>query len=160
MQRSLKFARYLPEFGYRPLVITGPGGAVGRWTPADESLLADLAGVGIVRVPGPEPGAGTRRRARADRWLQRATAWDRWWIARAGRLVREHAREADVVVASMSPFQSAAAARAATEVGRPWIADLRDPWALDQMTVYPTGRPRMRRSGAWAATWRRRRPSS
>jgi glycosyltransferase involved in cell wall biosynthesis len=144
VQRSSKFARYLPEFGYRPLVITGPGRASGRWTPADESLLRELGDVEIVRVPGPEPDEGSRWRGRADRWLQRQTAWDRWWTAGAGELVREHAARADVVLSSMSPFQSAAAAGAAAEVGRPWVADLRDPWALDEMTVYTTGLHRRR----------------
>jgi hypothetical protein len=150
VQRSLKFARYLPEFGYRPLVITGPGAAGGRWTPADESLLAELPEARIVRVPGPEPQADGRWRGRADRWLQCATAWDRWWISGAGELVRRHAAGADVVLASMSPFQSAAAAQAAAAAGRPWVADLRDPWALDEMTVYPTGlhrREAMQRMG-------------
>ena len=57
VQRSSKFARYLPEFGYRPLVVTGPGRANGRWTPADESLLRELGDVEIVRVPGPVSSA-------------------------------------------------------------------------------------------------------
>ena len=107
-----------------------------------------------MRVPGPEPDADSRWRGRAGRWLHCETAWDRWWIAGAGELVRRHAAEADVVLASMSPFQSAAAAQAAAGVGRPWVADLRDPWALDEMTVYPTGLHRRRRCGGWATTWR------
>jgi hypothetical protein len=138
VQRSLKFARYLPDHGYRPLVITGPGRADGRWTPADQTLLEELPDVRVVRVPGPEPASPGRWRGRADRWLGTPSAWDRWWIEGAGDLVARHAREADVVLASMSPFQSAAAARAAAGAGRPWVADLRDPWALDEMTVYPS----------------------
>jgi glycosyltransferase involved in cell wall biosynthesis len=47
--------------------------------------------------------------------------------------------EVDVVIASMSPFETAeAAARLSHALGKPWVADLRDPWALDEMTVYPT----------------------
>jgi glycosyltransferase involved in cell wall biosynthesis len=39
----------------------------------------------------------------------------------------------------MSPFESAgSAAELARALGRPWVADLRDPWALDEMMVYPT----------------------
>jgi glycosyltransferase involved in cell wall biosynthesis len=39
----------------------------------------------------------------------------------------------------MSPFESAAAAaELARRLAVPWIADLRDPWALDEMQVYPT----------------------
>jgi glycosyltransferase involved in cell wall biosynthesis len=39
----------------------------------------------------------------------------------------------------MSPFESAiAAARIAGDLETPWVADLRDPWALDEVQVYPT----------------------
>jgi hypothetical protein len=58
----------------------------------------------------------------------------------------------DAIIASMSPFSTArAAARIAQELGKPWIADLRDPWALDEVLVYPTAlhrRAAERRMGA------------
>jgi glycosyltransferase involved in cell wall biosynthesis len=39
----------------------------------------------------------------------------------------------------MSPFESGeAAAKLAGKLQKPWVADLRDPWALDEMAVYPT----------------------
>jgi glycosyltransferase involved in cell wall biosynthesis len=47
--------------------------------------------------------------------------------------------EVDVILASMSPFETGeAAARLAARLRVPWVADLRDPWALDEMIVYPT----------------------
>ena len=49
------------------------------------------------------------------------------------------------VFTSMSPYESApVAARLAAEAGVPWIADLRDPWALDEMVVYPSALHRRR----------------
>jgi glycosyltransferase involved in cell wall biosynthesis len=46
----------------------------------------------------------------------------------------------DLVYASLSPYSSAVVARqVAGALHKPWVADLRDPWALDEMTVYPTG---------------------
>ena len=46
---------------------------------------------------------------------------------------------ADLIYAWMSPFESArAAASLSSTLGRPWVADLGDPWALDEMMVYPT----------------------
>jgi glycosyltransferase involved in cell wall biosynthesis len=40
----------------------------------------------------------------------------------------------------MSPFSTAEfAAHVAKRSRVPWIADLRDPWALDEMQIYPTG---------------------
>jgi glycosyltransferase involved in cell wall biosynthesis len=45
----------------------------------------------------------------------------------------------DLVFATMSPFESgAAAARLAAELAVPWVADLRDPWALDEWRTYPS----------------------
>jgi len=39
----------------------------------------------------------------------------------------------------MSPFETAQVAREVSwRTGIPWIADLRDPWALDEMQVHPT----------------------
>jgi glycosyltransferase involved in cell wall biosynthesis len=49
------------------------------------------------------------------------------------------AGNASLVYASMSPFSSAlAAARVAARLDVPWVADLRDPWALDEYFAYPT----------------------
>ena len=55
VQRSLKFVKYLPQFGWQPTVLTvEPWGYLAR----DESLLADLEGksVEIVRIPAAGPG--------------------------------------------------------------------------------------------------------
>ena len=45
----------------------------------------------------------------------------------------------ELIYASMSPFETgSAAARLSVKLGKPWVADLRDPWALDEMQVYPS----------------------
>ena len=138
-QRSLKFARYLPEFGCDVTVITGPGTTADRWSPPDQSLMAELPTMSIHRLPDAEPPPSGRGRARAERWLGLTPPWSRWWTE---GIVREGLRltdEADVIVGSMSPFSTAEAAMALSrELGKPWVADLRDPWALDEMTIYPT----------------------
>jgi glycosyltransferase involved in cell wall biosynthesis len=76
---------------------------------------------------------------KAQRLLVRPTPFDRWWTTRASELgARE--RAVDIVVASMAPYSTALAARrVATALGRPWVADLRDPWALSEFEAYPTG---------------------
>ena len=139
VQRSVKFVRYLPELGWEPVVLTGPGSADDRWTPADESLGGEVpASTTVLRVPGAAPGRSKGTRARAERWLRLPTGFARWWqvgIATVGRT----AGDVDLVFASMSPFESApAVAELARVIGRPWVADLRDPWALDEMVVHPT----------------------
>ena len=50
VQRVAKFARYLPEFGWQPVVLTSDfRRRQGRL--ADETLLADVAGIPAVRLP-------------------------------------------------------------------------------------------------------------
>jgi len=138
VQRSAKFARYLGDEGYASLVVTGPGAVGGRWTPGDEDLVRDVpAEVEVVRVSGPVPAESEGWRGRAERWLGLKRAFDTWWVE--GAVAAAQDTDADVILASMSPFESAqAAARLARRLGRPWVADLRDPWALDEMHVYPS----------------------
>jgi glycosyltransferase involved in cell wall biosynthesis len=146
VQRSVKFVRYLPEFGLHPVVLTGQGHATGRWSPRDESLFADLETTPeIHRVPGPEPETSSGWRWRAERTLGFPSAFDRWWIDGATNVGRELGAETDVVFGELVPYTTAQpAARLARVLGKPWVADLQDPWALDEMWVYPTGLHRRR----------------
>jgi glycosyltransferase involved in cell wall biosynthesis len=138
-QRPARFVRYLRELGWDPLVVTGPGPAEDRWTPRDEALAADVPDdVEVRRVPGPEPAQSSGRAARAERWLGAESPWSRWWIDGAVEAAGKVA-DIDLVYAWMSPFESAtAAAELAHRLRVPWVADLGDPWALDEMMVYPT----------------------
>ena len=108
-----------------------------RWTTA---LAADLPpDVPVHRLQGPEPPRSAGRRGRAERWLRLETPFARWWVEGCIETGRAAGAGVDVVFATMSPFESAAAAAAlARTLRRPWVADLRDPWALDEMMVYPT----------------------
>lgn len=139
VQRSLVFVRQLPDFGYEPIVVTGSGAARGRWTPSDSTLESEIsADSRVIRPHRAEPAAPGPWRRRAERWLRLEPAFARWWrqaVAEAGA----DAPEVDLVYASMSPFETAAAAAdLARRLDVPWVADLRDPWALDEMTAYPT----------------------
>jgi glycosyltransferase involved in cell wall biosynthesis len=136
VQRTRKFVEYLPRHGYEPVVVTGPDTrAKIDWAPEDRSLVANAE---VLRVPGPEP-ALSRAESRAERWLRIQEKRVRWWIDGAFETGLEAARDAGVIYASMSPFGSGqAAARLARETGTPWVADLRDPWALDEWLVYTT----------------------
>ena len=75
-QRPARLAGHLVEEGYSSTVITGPGPGVGRWTPEDAALGHEIpASINVLRLDGPEPGAGNRWSGRRDRWLARPTAW-------------------------------------------------------------------------------------
>src|SRR5262249_8268223 len=113
----------------------------GRWTPGDPSLSTAIPDdVEVRRVAGPEPSEGSRWRSRAERWLGRKSDWARWWI---DGVVDEAARvEGDVrlVYTVIAPYETTeACARIAAARNVPWVADLGDPWALDDMAVYTTG---------------------
>lgn len=140
VQRPLKFARYLPDFGHEPIVVTGPGPSSDRWTPEDVTLSSDLPPeLDVRRISVAEPPARSGWRASAEWRLMRPTRFQRWWTTHAVDLATEVGRDADVIVASLVPYESArAAAIVAQRLGKPWIADLQDPWAFDEMWPYPS----------------------
>jgi glycosyltransferase involved in cell wall biosynthesis len=145
VQRIVKFVRYLPEFGYEPVVLTGAGGTADRWSPEDASLAAEIGDVEIHRVPGPEPLLSTGWRRRGERILGLETAFARWWTRGVLERGREIGRSVDVVLGELVPYLTGEpVARLAREAGVPWVADLQDPWALDEMWHYPTGLHRRR----------------
>ena len=139
VQRAVKFARYLGEFGYDAVVLTGNGQAEGRWTPRDETLLEELPpGLDVLRLAAPEPPRSTGFRATRERWLGTRTRFARWWTSGLTAAARQ-LPPVDLILTTMSPFESAeVAAEIAARLHVPWVADLRDPWALDEMRVYPT----------------------
>jgi glycosyltransferase involved in cell wall biosynthesis len=140
VQRSAKFARFLPDHGYEPVVVTGPGPQPeDPWTPSDDSLRDELAEeLTVLRIASRRPPLSARGRARLERWARLSSPFARWWVDGAVEAARS-APEVELVYASLSPYESAEAAAAiAAERGVPWVADLRDPWALDEMRVEPS----------------------
>jgi hypothetical protein len=129
VQRAAKFVKYLPSFGYSPLVLTGPAGTSNRWTPEDLTLLGDVTDAALVYRYEMSNHAGgdskdAQRRARFDAM-----------VAMGDAMIREHSPE--LIFVTMSPFDDAlVAAELARRHGLPWIADLRDPWALDEFQVH------------------------
>jgi glycosyltransferase involved in cell wall biosynthesis len=140
VQRSVKFVKHLPSYGYDPLVVTGPAETDGLWSPADPSLAGSLPrGTEVERIETPEPPESSRWRSRAERWVGLPRRFSDWWVEGVVETGASAGGEVDLVYASMSPFESAtAAARLARRLGKPWVADLRDPWALDEVAVFPT----------------------
>ncbi|QEC50088.1 glycosyltransferase family 4 protein [Baekduia soli] len=159
VQRNRRFAEHLRSFGHEPVVVTGTGSQSARWTPLD-ATLADpaLAGLSTHRVPGPEPAPGTGTARLVNGLLDRHDPLLRWWLEGAVAAGRTAGTGCDAILASLIPYETAQAAmRLSADLGIPWIADLQDPWALDEMWLYPTGlhhridRRRMRRQLASAA---------
>ena len=159
VHRTVGTVRHLPAHGYDVVLVTGPGEPRGRWDARDPELLERIpAAAEVHRVGGPEPASPTGSAAQLARLDPRPDRWVRWWIERSVGLGRRVGAGADVVLASCAPYETAhAGARLAAELGVPWVADLEDPWALDEVRVRPTAAHRgldrraMRRALASAA---------
>lgn len=140
VQRAHKFVQYLPSETYLPTVITGPTSPEYRWTPQDRTLMDSIPpGVPIYRVEGRVPKQLDGLRDRLATWFALPDSFSTWWIQSATETAYRSATGEKLIFATMSPFQSAAVAHTLSKRLRiPWVADLRDPWALDEMQVYPT----------------------
>lgn len=139
VHRAVRLVQYLRTYGYAATLVTGPGTEALEWAPLDEALAADVpSGLAVLRT-APVSGSFRPARERLRRWLALPASSDRSWARQALLAGRAAAARCDVVLATMSPFgTAAAAARIAAEAGKPWVADLQDPWALDEWTVYPS----------------------
>lgn len=126
VQRSLKFVKYLPSFDVEPTVLTGLGATDRKWSPPDKTLAAEIPpDIEVVRTPWPAGSRSERLAAEAKR------------LEVAAQLVE--AKRLEAIFVSMSPFSDAVfATELSKRCGIPWIADLRDPWALDEFQVYRT----------------------
>ncbi len=140
VQRSQKFVEYLPSEGFLPIVVAGPTRDQQGFAPPDATLMSSLPGdVKVHRVPGPVPSGESKMRARFDRLFAQPGSFAKWWIKSATETACRAAAGARLIFATMSPFESAAVAgEVSRRLGIPWVADLRDPWALDEMMVYPS----------------------
>lgn len=143
VQRSLKFVKYLPESGYLPIVLTIEAPDDRRWTPKDQALLDEVpAGVEIHRVSIPDEVHVPGKLERAARELVgMRSRFGRSWMERVietgTRIVEEE--KPDLIFVTMSPFDGAdACAEISRRTGVPWVADLRDPWALDEFQLHRT----------------------
>ncbi|MEP4078161.1 glycosyltransferase [Haloferula sp.] len=122
VQRSTKFLKHLPTFGIEPLVLTGTGSAKSRWTPkecvANKDLPDDLQ---VFRCG----------------WEETPAQREEMLVAEGERVIREHGP--DLIFVTMSPFEDGlVAAELSRRFDIPWVADLRDPWALDEFQIHRT----------------------
>ena len=143
VQRSVKFAKYLPQFGWKPLVIAHGGMADNASGVMDPTLLKDLPSGNVVRYTALMQGEKDQYFRAQKKWRQPLFATDpmAWWAAPAARLGLELAEEykPSAVFVTMSPFTAAEAGIAIKrKLDIPLILDLRDPWALDETHLYTT----------------------
>jgi glycosyltransferase involved in cell wall biosynthesis len=144
--RNAGVIRRLAELGYAPTVITGSGQADHYWAPhAELETEAFLSGAKIIHVPGPEPVASRGLRRRIERMLDLKSPWYGWWLRGAFEAARRECADADLIYVSMEPYETAfLASRLSREFDKPWVADLLDPWALDEVRLHVSAPHRWR----------------
>ena len=142
VQRNSRLIRYLVDTGFEPIVVTGRGNVPTRWTPQDATLEGDVPReIKVFRIDGEENVRSSGPwRERAERWIGLKKPWECWWTTSVLNLAPALAAEhVGLIYAPLVPFESFDAAfRLSTLLERPLVVDLHDPWALDEMMVYPT----------------------
>jgi glycosyltransferase involved in cell wall biosynthesis len=139
VQRNLRLASHLSSLGVELSVLTGPGNTTSLWAPRDDGLSEETPReIQVNRLSRTEPSV-TRFRSRAERVLRIDSEWTRWWRHGVRTDGKRLADGCDLVWALMQPYASARpVAELAAAANLPWIADLADPWALDEMQIYPS----------------------
>jgi len=159
VQRTSKFVKYLPSFGWTPVVVTVNEGAY--WV-RDKTLKEDVpSDADVVRTSSMSffyllrflPGGGSRsgggqRSGALFSFLRKLSsfvlipdqyvAWVPFAINGALRYMRK--RSVSVIYSTSSPDSSHVAALLTKRLcGKPWVADFRDPWT-ERLTFLPPTR--------------------
>jgi glycosyltransferase involved in cell wall biosynthesis len=139
VQRSVKFVKFLPGFDLLPVVVTGDDRGKDFWSPHDSSLLDNIPSeVPIFRA------TWTQRDSRLNVRMKFGGARLEALLEAGERAIHKH--QPELIYVSLSPYEDAyVAARLAQKYHLPWVADLRDPWALDEFQVYHSRWHRMGR---------------
>ncbi len=164
--RVAKFAKYLPEFGWEPIVLTVEDGYSGR--PLDHGSFEQVASR-VLRAREFDPvktlaGSGRKTpqnvksshsggvRDRLQRWYSSLVFPDRDWLWRrpAVRKAQEFlagCRNGPAAIYSSSPCitNHRVAMQLKQLTGLPWVADFRDFWAFSKSRKPPAWRRKLER---------------
>jgi glycosyltransferase involved in cell wall biosynthesis len=142
VQRTLRFAQYLPKFGWKPVVLTITVGAYERAYPHPTGNVPD--GVEVYRAFGLDAARHLSVLGRYPRWSALPDRWASWRFS-AVRMALRLIQQGEIrAIWSTFPIATAhtIGLSVAERTGIPWIAEFRDPmWQGD----YPPD-PRVNRS--------------
>ena len=156
VQRWLKMSKYLPEYGWQPVIYTTENA---EYPIVDHSLEKDVAPeTEVIRRPIVEPytlykkflglkkeetvKAGfTQEENKSQGWKSRLAMWirgnlfipdaRRWWVKPSVKYLKGYlkAHPVDAIISTGPPHSMHLIALKLKEaLGIPWIADFRDPW--------------------------------
>ncbi|MDP2808405.1 MAG: glycosyltransferase family 4 protein [bacterium] len=149
VQRTVKFVKYLPQFGWNPIVIAPrPRGSYVY----DPALCAEVAQAPVFRTfsldplflsPRKHTGASLEKNAfasRVNRWLvpDNKTGWIPFALQAGLKAARQF--PIDAIYSTAPPYSSHLAGVLLKKLlGRPLAADFRDAWTSYTWTKYPAG---------------------
>ncbi len=154
VQRVLKFAKYLPEFGWQPIILTVQNG---EYPAYDESLFSDIPKeCKVYKTPAIEPfslykkftGMGSDEAIPVAALTEKKNSWKKefahWirlnlfipdakigWIpfaVKAGKHIIRNEKPNIIFSSSPPPTVHLIAKKLAKWSGIKWVADFRDPW--------------------------------
>lgn len=147
VQRPLKFAKYLPENGWQPVILTHEGD---NFYALDESLSEELEAMDL-----PVYRTKARKKAKSldmpPHWLQKTGRWIKslWnipdskssWkfpaLQLADRIIKEH--EIEVIFATAPPYTNFLIGRdLSLKYNLPLVIDYRDTWTDNKFNFFPT----------------------
>ena len=148
VQRPAKFVKYLPGFGWRPVVLTVTPDA---YPVLDPTLVDDIPpDTPIIRAKSYDVRAlrPTFQRVHLDKAHTAINAamqlpdaamfWARFARAPLRQMIAAH--HPDIIFSSSPPASAHLLAQWAHETfGLPWVADFRDPWSENVLHPYPPG---------------------
>jgi len=150
IHRTLKFSRYLSEYGWQPIVLTISPHAYPLREKAQHSVPA---GVVTARAFALDTARHLSFRGAYPQWMAIPDRWVTWWPSAVGigtSLIRKHRPQA---IWSTFPIATAHMIGLALHrvSGLPWVADFRDPMVeVDPITGEEFPRdPLVRRVSSW-----------
>ena len=126
VHRTLKFTKYLPDYGWQPIVLTASRRAYGE-TGASPSAIPE--GVEVARAFALDAARHLSFRGSYLRWTALPDRWISWWpgaVVVGRRLLKQYSPD---VIWSTFPIATAQLIGLSLHrlSGIPWVADFRDP---------------------------------
>ena len=141
VQRSLKFAKYLPHHGFDPVVISVTEDEITETR--EEDFLGEIPDVSIYRAASGERRIRTLARLKLGPLVSMALRpdahilWRKSVLRLAGEVIPKHKCEA--IYASVQPWSAAVIGADLKRLhGLPLIVDFRDPWSLSTSQAWPS----------------------
>ena len=145
VQRTLKFAQYLPANGWQPSILTAAARA--HALIADDQLKEIAPDLEVRRAFALDTARHLAIKGRYVGWMALPDRWISWWLGAAPSGLRMIRRLRPAVLWSTYPIATAHLIGLTLHriSGIPWVADMRDPMLDDE---YPRGRL-ARKAAAW-----------